>query len=331
MSDRTGLGLVEAAVLSALRRAQPRPDATYTKCARVVNLAVEAGIGPRWAYEALCLLGRTNATPVGLIDFHGNCGSKDFDPAPPEFTEARLSPTGVLALAAEEGALPPLPLGLIIGDTYLDGRRPPFDALRMTRAVSALVEDPSIGDGQLIDLVGPPVFPGGCEIGGDLDALITGDPCVLELTCRMALNADGSRLELTNLPPSIGAHELEYRLGPAGESGGGDQGWPYKPEALVGIAEVSNRSQGDTERVVCAIKPGADVERLRTQLRRRWGVSTRVPAQLPAPLPALLRTWVDEHRHESLVKSLGKLRIALAHGNPPPASWIGWMSWRNDQ
>ena len=73
MGERTGLGLVETSVLLALRQAQLRPDAIYTKCVEVVRIAADTfGVGPRWGYEALCLLGRADATALRVVDFHGN-------------------------------------------------------------------------------------------------------------------------------------------------------------------------------------------------------------------------------------------------------------------
>jgi hypothetical protein len=41
-------------------------------------------------------------------------------------TEARLSPAGEVALAAERGEIAPVPVGLINGSSYRDGARPAF-------------------------------------------------------------------------------------------------------------------------------------------------------------------------------------------------------------
>lgn len=322
MGDLTGLGLIETSVLLALRQAHMRPDAIYTKCAEVIRIAADTfGVGPRWGYEALCLLGRADAIALRVVDFHGNCGTADFSPALPEFTEVRLSPSGVLALAAEDEALAPLPLGLINGDSYVGGLRPPFDPSRMTTAVTALLDDAPLTDQDLIALVGPPKFPTGCEVGGDVDAMIAGEPVVLELSCRMERNADGSELVLTHLPPSMGANQLAELLDPATEDWSDDPDWPYDSEKLIGVADVLNLSEGTTDRVVCVTEPGTDLANLTKQLRRRWGVTMRIRAALPAPLPALLRQWVDKYHHEDLRQSLGKLWIVLEQGNTHPVSW----------
>lgn len=324
MTDRTGLGIVETGVLHAVRHAQLRLDAVFTKCARLLDVAsTDFGVGRRWAYEALCDLGRPEVVNFQLIDFHGNCGSNDFPPAPPEFTEARLSPAGVLALNAEDGVLAPLPLGLMLGDTYVDGRRPPFEPLRMIKGVGAVLADPTIDDAELIRLVGPPVFPSRCQIGGDVDTLIAGHPCVLELSCRMDASADGSQLVLTSLPPRIGTGELTDLLEPGADAWVGDRDWPYEAEDITGISRVWNGSEGDADRVVCVVEPGTDLVSLKDQLRRRWGVTTRVSAQLPAPLPALLRDWAEKHSSDNLAGSLTKLRAVLQRGNSHPMSWRG--------
>ena len=322
MTERTGLGIVETAMLRAIRRATLRPDAVLTKCSRIVDLAEEEeGVTRGWAYETLRVLGNPGFVTLTMFDFHGNFGSADFDPAPPTHTEARLSPAGVLALDAESGVVAPLPLGLIIGDIHFGGRRPGFDPLRVVTACTRLLQGQPIKDEELIRSLGTPVFPTGCEIGGDLRAMALGEPTVLELSCRIQEAADRSGVVLTNLPPGIGPHRLAYALTSSTEDLDDDPDWPYELEPLSGVKDVLNLSDSSGDKVVVRVRPATDLERLKVQLRRRRGVTKRVEVRIPKPLAALVRPWVDTSTSEDLVESLGKLRVVLDQGNRHPISW----------
>src|SRR5260221_8640476 len=128
MGERSGLGLVEVAVLEALDAAGATPDRRHRSSARVLGVVGERiGLAPGYAYRVLTDLALPWKLPVPLVDGHGNFGSRDGDPpAGWRYTEARLSPAGQVALAAERGELAPVPAGLITGNTYQLGLRPPF-------------------------------------------------------------------------------------------------------------------------------------------------------------------------------------------------------------
>src|SRR5258708_1889236 len=98
--------------------------------ARVVSAVEERiGLAPGYAYEVLIDLALPWEGPVMLVRrTRGSCGGRDDDDRPASFydPEARLSPAGEVALAAERGEIAPVPIGLINGNTYRDGTRPPF-------------------------------------------------------------------------------------------------------------------------------------------------------------------------------------------------------------
>ena len=60
-------------------------------------------------------------------------------------TEARLSPAGVVAVDAERGVGPRVPVVLINGDLYVDGAAPPLSPKRVVTAFRALLENPGPG------------------------------------------------------------------------------------------------------------------------------------------------------------------------------------------
>jgi hypothetical protein len=146
MIDRWRLGLVERSVLEAMDDlGASGPDRPYIKCSRFVQfLADERAITPRYGFDALCTLSQPWLLHIPLVDFHGNNGCLDDVPAPAQMTEARLSAPGRMALAAERGAGPLVPLALINGDLFADGDAPPFAPNRVLDAPFALLHNPQL-------------------------------------------------------------------------------------------------------------------------------------------------------------------------------------------
>lgn len=119
-----------------------------------------------------------------LVDFHGNYGSADEGdrPANPRYTEARMASAGALALAAERGDGPRVPVRLINGDLHVDGSAPPYSPRRVIDTLLALVDDPRLSDDEIVDRVGPPESPTGCGVGCDDRALAAGESVGMILT-----------------------------------------------------------------------------------------------------------------------------------------------------
>ena len=213
MTDRTGLGVVEISVLEALDELGARPELPYVKCARVLQLLTdEHGVSPRYGYDALCSLARPWLVHLPLVDFHGNLGSADEAdrPANPRYTEARLSTAGALAIAAERATGPRLPIGLVNGDLHVDGSSPAFSPSRVVDTLLALLDDPEMPDGDLVQRVGPPAFPTGCRVECDGAALTAAAPTTLMLTARLTVEAGkrGPAIVVTNLPPGVGEQQI---------------------------------------------------------------------------------------------------------------------------
>jgi DNA gyrase/topoisomerase IV subunit A len=119
-----------------------------------------------------------------VADHHGaaNFGIRGNDPAANYgYTEAGLSRAGEVVLAAERGDLAPVPLGLINGNVYREGRRPPFGPLAIIEALREVIRRPSVTGKDLTTIVGPPCFLNGCTVTGDFAAMAAGRPTTLRL------------------------------------------------------------------------------------------------------------------------------------------------------
>ena len=311
MSARTGLSPLEIHVLSAIDELGGRSDRPHRKVARVLTTLEDAhGYGPRYTFEVLCNLAQGWEVWVPLVDPHGNFGSPDDPPADPRYIECRLSPVGSMTLASERGVLSPLPIDLLNGNTYRGGMRPPFLPRRLLDALLALVEgDPA--DEAIVETVGPPAFPVGCEVSGQIAELIAGERATLVCTARFTREDDA--IVITHLPPGIGVSEVGSRVT--------DRVMPkdwidrhpeLANEAMLRLRDVRNESRDDQIRLVC--EPARDTDPAETEaaIRRIWGVTIRMQCTLGMPLATLLRTWVAEHAEAGTRDALLGLHALVA-------------------
>src|SRR5215469_9991907 len=189
MGQRSGVGLVELAILEALdaRRAWPGRRAARSLMV-LAALEDELGLARGYAYQVLIDLVQPWKLPVPLVEPQGNFGGRGNDPpASPYYTEARLSPAGQVALAAERGQIAPVPIGLINGNTHRQGTRPPFRPAAIIEAIRQVMHRPRITSRQILDIIGPPDFITGCAVTGDLEALFAGQRTELGLQTRVAV------------------------------------------------------------------------------------------------------------------------------------------------
>lgn len=294
-----------------------RPDHPHKKCAAIVHRTTrDFGISVRYGYEALCAMSQPWLVHLRLVDFHGNNGAVDYPPAPPQMTEARLSRAGTLVLDAERGTGPRVPAVLINGDLHVDGLAPPLSPERVIAALRVLLEDPDVSDDDLIERVGPPEVPTGCDVACDHRALGRGEPTEMTCTARISHEQRGDRrlIVLTCLPPGIGDNTLvETIAARVAALHAGDPDWfpdhvwvsqipPVHPgpATAIPLADVRNESWGtgarNETRIVCELLPDADLAGSQQQIANIWGVRTEQQVQLAAPLPQLVRELVDDDR-----------------------------------
>jgi hypothetical protein len=213
VSDRSGCGLIELAVLESLAALTADDPERYIASARALSgIEDRIALGPRYSYQVLRELAYPWMMAAQLVAAMGFIGDRTpFEPAEAAYTEARQSHVGQLVLDAEAGRLPPVPVGLINGTTYRGGMQPPLEPFGVIAALRTLLRDPEISDAELLSTVGPPHSPAGCTLIGDLDGLVNGHETVIREAGRIAVTG----VPVPEQPPPA----------PALTGGGGPFGW----------------------------------------------------------------------------------------------------------
>jgi hypothetical protein len=311
MSERTGLGVVEIALLEALETSQ------FLRSDKALDRVEERiGLAPGYAYEVLVDLARPWTMPVNLVQGQGNFGSRGNDPpANFRYTEARITRAGRVALAAERGEMAPVPIAIINGNTYRAGLRPPFRPHAVIGAVRAVIERPDVTDAELTGMVGLPYFLTGCTVTGDLTALAAGRRTELRLQAQVSISDDRSMVVIENIPPNISTDDVAGIIVSRAHA----PRWASDHPGLhrithLPLADLRDKTSDRASpfgRIICVPTPGTSPEQLRDMLLDVPGVRTTMPVALPRPLPGLIRHWGQANANEDLLASLAALEHAL--------------------
>lgn len=339
MSERSGVGVVELAILDALDTLRARPGRRFCGCERVLAVVEDTSAVPRgYGYEVLVDTARGWLTQVPLIEPQGNFGNQGNDPpASPRYTEARLSPAGQLTLAAERGELAPVPVGLINGNTHRGGLRPPFRPQGVIDAIRLVHRKPRVASRELLDTIGPPDFLTGCTVTGDMSALHAGQLMELRLESRVTITDQASLPEwarprrrpdaparnrtvllIDRFPPYSNPDETAKSLAERSERRSWDDNYPELRHATrLQLGDVRDLST-DRHRIqiACIPAPDADPEQVRDQVRDVYGVWVGVTVRLRRPLATMIRQWVVRNRDEDILGSLTALEQAVAACQP---------------
>ena len=344
MSDRTGVGLVELAVLEEVNAAADgSPGECVVSTRAVAQVEERLGLGPRYGYEVLVDLAREWVIPVPLVSVMGNIGDRNFpEAAGPRHTECRLSRVGQLVLDAEAHRAAPVPVGIINGTAYRGGVHPPLEPFRVLAALRNLLDDPRSSDDEILRIAGPPYSVTGCDIGGDLEALMLGRQVMIRETGKITITSvpvpvaqakhpvavaglvrvyagaghapsrHPAHLVIESLPgrstnPQAGQEIATYLM---------DQS-RYDAEPIEPVAErpvdyLADESRVGTEvRLLITLRPGCDPVAVRKQLASLHAIASEGAWRFPAPLASMLRSWVDRHRDEDVAASLASLEDAI--------------------
>jgi Type IIA topoisomerase (DNA gyrase/topo II, topoisomerase IV), A subunit len=188
---RDGLKPVHRRILYSMHDLNMTPERAYSKCARVVGdvLGRFHPHGDASVYMALVRMAQPFSMGLMLVDGQGNFGSVDGDmPASMRYTEARMAPAAVALLTDidkdtvdfqpnyDEKELEPTVLPARIPNLLVNGAGgiavgmatniPPHNLAEVVDAAIALLDDETIGDEALLDIVPGPDFPTGGEILG---------------------------------------------------------------------------------------------------------------------------------------------------------------------
>lgn len=104
MSDRSGCGVVELAVLESLAELTGSGKRkVFVETSKVLGtIEAKIGLGPNYSYRVLVDLTRPWLTTARLVAFRGDGGDRMFpEPAEPGYTECRQSQVGQLVLARD--------------------------------------------------------------------------------------------------------------------------------------------------------------------------------------------------------------------------------------
>jgi hypothetical protein len=342
------MGPVELAILQAIdARLAGRQ---YVTCATVLpGIEERVGLGPRYAWPALCDLARQPGIAAPVITVHGNAGDRHYSPGEPQQAECRPSRTGRLVLAAEAGALAPVPVGLINGTAYRGGTQPPLEPGRVIAALRHVLDQPGVADADLLEIAGPPYSVTGCTVTGDLDALAAGQRILLREASRITLTGNPvpeqdlgpgwrpgatsqerhaefvrgglarAQLLIESLPPGVSPHVVFSGLGDH-QDHGHDVILAHRKRydrtlPIAGLSDLG--SEYGPVRIALTLRPGTDPDSARDRIAAAEGLSTEVPAAYPAPLAVLLRGWAGRHRGEDLAASLTRLEDAIRRDAGP--------------
>jgi len=339
VSERSGVGVVELAILDALDTLRGRPGRRFCGCEQVLAVVEDTSAVPRgYGYEVLVDTACGWLMQVPLIEPQGNFGSQGNDPpASPRYTEARLTLAGQLALAAERGEVAPVPIGLINGNTHRGGLRPPFRPQGIIDAIRLVHRKPRVASGELLDTIGPPDFLTGCTVTGDMSALHAGELTELRLDSRITLTDRASLpqrarpgrrpdapalhravLLIDRFPPYSNPDETVQSLAARSERRSWDNNYPQLRDAtrlqLRDVRDLSTDRYGF--QIACLPPPDADPDQVRDQVRDIYGVWVGVTIRLRRPLATTIRQWVARNQDEDILASLTALEQAIAAGQP---------------
>ena len=299
MSERTGLGPLEVALLEATVAMQAGREVPVRTTDVLLLCERRDGYGPSYALPVLQHLGAWWHTHLNLFEVHGNWGTVGGDPpADAQYTEVRLSPAGWLALGAERGELGPVPVTLVNGTHYRGGLVPPLSPRRTVELLHRLIDDEEVPEEAFDDLV---AFPTRGTIDGDLESLYGGHRTRILLGSRVVREAP-TRLVITGIPPGTSVQEVGSGLSRRQQPSPGGRvsrhlfGPPEVDERMYGtgngVVGIEDESgYDDPIRIVLDLAADADVDAAESWASTVWPVTIEAELELPGGLDTMLRDW----------------------------------------
>jgi len=145
VTDRGGCGLTELTILQVVDELSADRGGEAGSAEVLDEVDRRIGLGPSYAYPMVCDLVMPWVIPVTLLAMNGLPFDRTFpEPTPAWHTECRLSRAGKLVLAAEAGAVAPVPAGIINGTWWRGAAQPPLDPLRVIAALRKLIGEPGV-------------------------------------------------------------------------------------------------------------------------------------------------------------------------------------------
>lgn len=300
---RDGLKPVHRRILYAMHEIGLAPDKSFKKCAKVVGevLGKYHPHGDTSVYDALVRLAQDFACRYPLVNGHGNFGSIEGDNAAAmRYTECKLAHIAAPLLqdieqdtvdfvpnydgSEEEPSVLPtrLPMLLLNGSggiaVGMATNIPPFNLTEVVNGCIAAIDNPHIGNEDLLSIITGPDFPTGGQIigtAGIREAFKTGRGSVLmrAVTSIEQIPGGGGRHEctaiiVTEIPYQVNLTTLTEKIAEL-----------VRDKKIEGIRDLRNESDRDGLRLVIELKRDAKPDVVQrnlfkhTQLQTTFGVN----------------------------------------------------------
>lgn len=273
---RDGLKPVHRRVLYAMRGLSNDWNRPYKKSARIVGDVIGKyhPHGDTAVYDTIVRMAQPFSLRYMLVDGQGNFGSVDGDsPAAMRYTEIRMSRIAHEMLADldketvdfvanyDESEREPIVFPARIPNLLINGSAgiavglatnvPPHNLIEVINACLALMDDPGISIGKLIEYVPGPDFPTGAIINGERgiqEAYVTGRGRIyIRARTHIETNAkqDRESIIVTELPYQVNKAFLLEKIAQL-----------VKDKKIEGISELRDESDKDGMRMVIELKRG---------------------------------------------------------------------------
>ncbi|MDB5492350.1 MAG: gyrase subunit [Micavibrio sp.] len=336
---RDGLKPVHRRIFWAMKEGGYTSDKSYKKSARIVGdvMGKYHPHGDSSIYEALVRMAQTWSLRLPLVDGQGNFGSMDGDaPAAMRYTEARLA-KGAEALLDDidkdtvdwrpnydESMQEPTVLPARIPNLLVNGAGgiavgmatniPPHNLGEVVDACIAMVDNPDIGNDDLMEIIPGPDFPTGAQILGRMGikaAYMTGNGSItMRALCEFEDIRDKRQaIIVREVPYQVNKGRLLERLGEVG-----------REKIVEDMSEVRDESDREGVRIVVELKRGANADVVLNQLYKHTSLQTTFPCNMVAlhhgkPMKLVLRDFISafiKFREEVITRrtiyELGKAR-----------------------
>nr|HOP09307.1 DNA gyrase subunit A [Candidatus Methanofastidiosa archaeon] len=289
---RDGLKPVQRRVLYSMFESGIVSNKPYKKSARVVGdvLGKYHPHSDTAVYDTLARMAQNFSMRYTLIDGQGNFGSVDGDsPAAMRYTEARMSKISEEMLQdinkdtvefmpnydnslSEPTVLPSkIPNLLINGSSGIAvgmaTKIPPHNLCEVVDGITAIIDEPTLGDLKLFDIIKGPDFPTGATIYG-AEGIYSGyrngrGSIKVRAKVEVEEKSSGPRLIVKEIPYEVNKTTLIEQIAEL-----------VKNKVVNGIRDLRDESDRKGMRIVIELKKEANIEVLLNQLYKHTNMQT---------------------------------------------------------
>jgi DNA gyrase subunit A len=293
---RDGLKPVQRRILYSMNEQGHTPDRGYVKSARVVGdvMGKYHPHGDLSIYDTLVRMAQPFSMSLLLIDGQGNFGSVDNDPpAAMRYTECRLTRAAMSIMAdldkdtvdfkdnydgkeQEPAVLPSRIPNLLVNGAGgiavgMATNIPPHNLGEIVDACLALIDNPDLPLGELLEIVPGPDFPTGGEIigrSGARQALMTGRGSVVVrgVAAIEEIRKDREAIIITAIPFQVNKAAMVERIAEL-----------VREKRIEGVGDLRDESDRTGMRVVVELKRDASAEVVLNQLYRFTPLQSSFP------------------------------------------------------